>query len=706
MLKSVELISISLSQRVRCRSILTNLAALATMMLVFTLSSTVANAACSVTYTFSNGTTADATQVNQNFADLAACSGSGGGPWTVTGSNLVANSTAYNVGIGTATPVTKLTAYGTSNQPSATAEVGILTLWGSSTAQLAIGSTPLAPYGFWFQTKFHANTGDTYPISLNPVGGSVIAGGMEPVANYKLVTYGGTFSSIWPSNPSYGISIGGSSQDWGVVGMNVYFGSGATRRYITNDVAGWLEWKSDGGIAYVNAPAGSAGSLVSGTNRFHIAGTGNVGIGSSTPSEKLYVAGNIYASGNITCGGTCPGGSGQWNLTGTNLVPNSTTYKVGIGLVTSPSTTLDVGGTLNASGAVTLESTLNVIGAVTCGSGCAAGPWSVSGSNIVPSSTSYNLGVGTTSPTEKLYVTGNIYATGSISCGGTCGGSSPLSLSGSSIIPASTSYNMGIGTTSPGSTAALDIVSNSNWSGGWNGNLRLQSTSYPTLRLYATGVNKSAFIGNNADGGLWFGVNGSGDSYGSYAMILTSGGYLGIGSTPSYQLHVAGTAYATGAAGALSDIRHKKNIVEIRDAVLPRVMKLRPVSYEWKKPTDDGMKGQQIGFIAQDVEKVFPASVLTQRDRWKTKGLKYNELIPILTKALQEQQQEIRVLRGENESKAVKLVRLQGQVGALERVVRSQSADLEQLRTDMVLLVRNASANPSRNVAAVVGETR
>ena len=118
------------------------------------------------------------------------------------------------------------------------------------------------------------------------------------------------------------------------------------------------------------------------------------------------------------------------------------------------------------------------------------------------------------------------------------------------------------------------------------------------------------------------------------------------------------------------------------------------------------MKGQQIGFSAQEVEKVFPASLLTQRDRWKTKGLKYNELIPILTKALQEQQQEIRVLRGENESKAVKLVRLQGQVGALERVVRSQSADLEQLRTDMVLLVRNASANPSRNVAAVVGETR
>ena len=39
---------------------------------------------------------------------------------------------------------------------------------------------------------------------------------------------------------------------------------------------------------------------------------------------------------------------------------------------------------------------------------------------------------------------------------------------------------------------------------------------------------------------------------------------VGIGTTsPSYKLHVNGTAYAVGAAGALSDVRHKTNINNI-----------------------------------------------------------------------------------------------------------------------------------------------
>jgi hypothetical protein len=38
--------------------------------------------------------------------------------------------------------------------------------------------------------------------------------------------------------------------------------------------------------------------------------SGNVGIGTATPTQPLTVQGNIYATGNITCGGTCGGTGG------------------------------------------------------------------------------------------------------------------------------------------------------------------------------------------------------------------------------------------------------------------------------------------------------------------------------------------------------------------------------------------------------------
>jgi hypothetical protein len=124
----------------------------------------------------------------------------------------------------------------------------------------------------------------------------------------------------------------------------------------------------------------------------------------------------------------------------------------------------------------------------------------------------------------------------------------------------------------------------------------------------------------------------------SYGDSFFNAGNVGIGTTsPSYKLHVNGTAYATGAAGSLSDRRHKEKIKTLSDG-LTILTKLRPVSYNWKKEqiVDDGMKGQQLGFIAQEVEKVLPFTVLTEKNKEKTKSLKYNEFIPVLVKAVQE----------------------------------------------------------------------
>jgi hypothetical protein len=129
------------------------------------------------------------------------------------------------------------------------------------------------------------------------------------------------------------------------------------------------------------------------------------------------------------------------------------------------------------------------------------------------------------------------------------------------------------------------------------------------------------------------------DSAWTYTALQPTSGNVVIGTSTDlgYKLGVNGTAYATGAAGALSDIRHKNNVLDINEG-LDAVMKLRSVSYLWNEEfiTDNGMKGLHYGFIAQEVKEVLPDVVLEQSNEEKTLGLKYNEIIPVLVKAIQE----------------------------------------------------------------------
>ncbi len=91
--------------------------------------------------------------------------------------------------------------------------------------------------------------------------------------------------------------------------------------------------------------------------RFTITDNGSVGIGTITPAYNLHVVGDIYASGNISCGGSNCGGiggngsGGYWNLSGSSLYPNSTSYNVGIGTV-SPGAKLNVYGSSGTVDAV------------------------------------------------------------------------------------------------------------------------------------------------------------------------------------------------------------------------------------------------------------------------------------------------------------------------------------------------------------------
>ncbi len=102
--------------------------------------------------------------------------------------------------------------------------------------------------------------------------------------------------------------------------------------------------------------------------------------------------------------------------------------------------------------------------------------------------------------------------------------------------------------------------------------------------------------------------------------------------------------YGTMNAGGLvlnSDLRLRQNIMPVEGGLLT-VLKLNPVRYERKNSIDAvAYSKTENGFIAQEIQKVLPFLVSEGTDKDKLLSVDYISLIPVLTKAIQEQQSQI-----------------------------------------------------------------
>jgi hypothetical protein len=93
-----------------------------------------------------------------------------------------------------------------------------------------------------------------------------------------------------------------------------------------------------------------------------------------------------------------------------------------------------------------------------------------------------------------------------------------------------------------------------------------------------------------------------------------------------------------------SDLRLKRNIRSAGYG-LAATLELLPRSYRWNEETDD--EDIHLGFIAQEVQVIMPELVKESRDGML--ALDYIGIIPVLTKAIQEQQAQIEALRDGSE---------------------------------------------------------
>jgi Chaperone of endosialidase len=165
-----------------------------------------------------------------------------------------------------------------------------------------------------------------------------------------------------------------------------------------------------------------------------------------------------------------------------------------------------------------------------------------------------------------------------------------------------------------------------------SGNLIVRSTngtinSYTGVQVWGTGASTDCIAVKNTNT----------STLSALSCWNSSGSYIGgISNTNT-----------TTALIATSDYRLKDNITPIVNAT-ETIKKLNPVTYTWKLDNSEGQ-----GFIAHELQNVFPAAVFGEKDAVnqdgsiKPQGIDQTQIIATLTAAIQEQQVMIEELKAE-----------------------------------------------------------
>jgi hypothetical protein len=163
----------------------------------------------------------------------------------------------------------------------------------------------------------------------------------------------------------------------------------------------------------------------------------------------------------------------------------------------------------------------------------------------------------------------------------------------------------------------------------------------------------------------------------AYRMVILPNGNVGLGTdAPTQKLHVLGNILASGTITP-SDRRLKENINDLNYG-LDEILKLRPVSYNWKSEPN----GKRVlGLIAQEALTITPEIIEVPVKESEFYSMNYVELIPVLIKATQELSAKVETLERENaqlrknssNKQSEDIAQLKKQVEALTRIISYQA---------------------------------
>ena len=172
-------------------------------------------------------------------------------------------------------------------------------------------------------------------------------------------------------------------------------------------------------------------------------------------------------------------------------------------------------------------------------------------------------------------------------------------------------------------------------------NKLLVSGTNTIANFTASGLSTSAQVQIQADNGAGFNariyMECPGSNAGGFGYVRSTSRLYAWNQTEDSGPYVVanGTSWTTN-----SDARLKTNVQTLSYG-LTSVLALLPKEYEYK--VDEGKKC--FGFIAQDVVNVIPELVDVPEDSNEMMGIEYQAFIPVLVKAIQEQQAIIESLK-------------------------------------------------------------
>ena len=433
-----------------------------------------------------------------------------------------------------------------------------------------------------------------------------------------LTTTGSTFSNTETTlnfNPQtnllasyYYLNFGGGSIMYRNT-TDIYFGSNAKYGSAGTVVANYTSANGmglltmDGGMLrwQANNTSVTAGTAYSVPIRFAINGDGNVGIGTTTPASRLNVAGAKTNSADLS------NGANQLAVTDTTA------------------TAVGVGGRISFLGSYTATPDYIAMGAIEVlkdnTNNYGSSGWNNAAMRFIVGNNDNDANAGRM--LERMRIT----SAGSLLVGTTnvdIGGSVP-----GTIIRCNGTIASAINMTSPANYQSPFAADRMNTAG--------DGLMYGMWRV---GIFQAGIGATNTQSMTFITAADGSNVNQNIRMTITTNGSIGAPS---------GTNIYNP-----SDLRLKKNITTISNG-LEKISALNPVKFNWIdgfEPSEDGK--DMLGFVAQEVYNIIPEAVesfggnsLTIGDTIIDNPLRVNEkfVIPVLVKAMQEQQTLIESLK-------------------------------------------------------------